>query len=433
MQTNPGGNQSRFRLSYPWLVVAMLWWISFFNYADRQAIFSVFKPISEQIPMGLVEKGWLGSSFAWVYGLSAPFAGTIVDRFRRKTAILGGLYVWSVICMATAFAQNLTQLLLFRGAEALGETFYYPASNSLISDYHGRKTRSRALGMHQTSVYAGTIAGAGFGGLIGQYYGWRMSFIVFGFLGILLGFVLQKLLIEPQRGAADLDLDCEPPHRMPVVQVLKLIATTPTLIILMLAFMCAHFVSMVLLSWMPEFLRVKFNLDLGEAGFLATLFPQCASLLGAFIGGWLADWLRLRTYGGRMLVQALGVLGGAPFVFLTGHAPLVSWLVMGLTGWGLFKGLYDANIFASAFDIVPPEARGTMAGLMNMFGWLCGGAPAPIVVAYIAESFDLSVAIASTAIVYIAAGILLIAGATAFVKRDSMRMGPREPLAPASA
>src|SRR2546421_12888077 len=29
-------------LPYPWLVVGMLWWISFFNYADRQAIFSVF-------------------------------------------------------------------------------------------------------------------------------------------------------------------------------------------------------------------------------------------------------------------------------------------------------------------------------------------------------------------------------------------------------
>ena len=30
------------RPSYKWWVVAMLWLISFFNYADRQAIFSVF-------------------------------------------------------------------------------------------------------------------------------------------------------------------------------------------------------------------------------------------------------------------------------------------------------------------------------------------------------------------------------------------------------
>ena len=28
--------------NYKWYVVAMLWGIAFFNYADRQAIFSVF-------------------------------------------------------------------------------------------------------------------------------------------------------------------------------------------------------------------------------------------------------------------------------------------------------------------------------------------------------------------------------------------------------
>ena len=74
---------------------------------------------------------------------------------------------------------------------------------SLISDYHGRETRSRAMGLHQTSVYVGTIGGGFFAGLIGQYYGWRLSFIVFGGLGVLLGLVLSRFLIEPVRGAAD--------------------------------------------------------------------------------------------------------------------------------------------------------------------------------------------------------------------------------------
>jgi MFS family permease len=108
-----------------------------------------------------------------VYGLCAPFAGSIVDRVRRKSAILGGLQAWSVICMATAVSRNFSHLLFFRAAGGLGETFYFPASVSLISDYHGKETRSRALGLHQTSVYIGTIAGAFFAGLIGQHYGWR--------------------------------------------------------------------------------------------------------------------------------------------------------------------------------------------------------------------------------------------------------------------
>src|SRR5256714_526513 len=80
---------------------------------------------------------------------------------------------------------------------------WFRSSMSLISDYHGKPTRSRAMGWHQTSVYIGTIAGGFFGGLISQYYGWRWSFVVFGGLGVLLGFALARLLLEPKRGAAD--------------------------------------------------------------------------------------------------------------------------------------------------------------------------------------------------------------------------------------
>src|SRR5262245_31430955 len=104
-------------LHYKWRVVAMLWWISFFNYADRQAIFSVFPLLEREMHLSAVQLGLLGSSFAWIYGLAAPFAGVAVDRIRRKTAILGGLHAWSAICAATVLSRTFRQLFLFRAAE----------------------------------------------------------------------------------------------------------------------------------------------------------------------------------------------------------------------------------------------------------------------------------------------------------------------------
>jgi hypothetical protein len=74
--------------NYKWYVVGMLWFISFFNYADRQAIFSVFPLLEKQ------------------------------------------MQAWSIICMATALARNFRHLLAFRAAEGLGETFYYPSQGS---------------------------------------------------------------------------------------------------------------------------------------------------------------------------------------------------------------------------------------------------------------------------------------------------------------
>jgi len=373
----------------------MLWWIAFFNYADRQAIFSVFPLLKKEFALDPVQLGLLGSSFAWIYGLSAPFAGAIVDRLRRKSVILGGLHAWSLICMATALSRNFTALLFFRGAEGLGETFYFPASMSLLSDYHGQPTRSRALGLHQTSVYIGTIAGGFFAGLIGQRYGWRWSFVVFGGLGIVLGLALNKWLIEPKRAATE--------PRPEGSDFLN-----PTALLLMAAFLCANFVALVLLSWMPTFLHDKFNLGLAASGLTATLFVQLASMVGSPAGGWWADALRRKTPGGRMLVQAVGLAAGAPFVVLCGWTRSVPLLIFALTAWGFFKGIYDANIFASIFDVIPADARGRAAGLMNMTGWL-GGGIAPVAVGYVAQQSSLSAAIMLTAGVYIVGALLLAA------------------------
>jgi MFS family permease len=421
------------RPNYKWWVVAMLWLISFFNYADRQAIFSVFPLLEREMNLTPIQLGLLGSAFAWVYGLGAPFAGMVVDRVRRKSAIIGGLHAWSLICIATVLSTDFRHLLFWRAAEGLGETFYYPASMSLISDYHGRGTRSRAMGLHQTSVYVGTIGGGFFAGLIGQYYGWRWSFIVFGGLGVLLGFVLARFLVEPPRGAADVAEAAGsakatagpaplPGGQLSLPAFVRLVARTPTLLCLMGAFMCANFVAVVLLSWMPKFLYDKFNMGLAMAGLTATLFVQLASMAGAPIGGWLADTLRRRSPRGRMAVQMIGVLCGAPFVVLCGLTSSVGMLIVALTAWGFFKGLYDANIFASVFDVVRPEARGTAAGFMNAVGWLAGGGSAPIIIGIIAQRESLGLAIALASTVYVAAGVLLLTGILFFVKHDSARM-----------
>src|SRR5262245_47366522 len=170
--------------SYKWLVVGMLWFVCLFNYADRQAIFSVFPLLRDEMGLSDFQLGIVGGSFMWVYALSLPLAGIVGDRFSRKLLILGGLLFWSFVTLATAVATEYWNLVLFRALEGFGEAFYFPASMSLISDYHDPKTRSRAMSLHQSSVYAGTIAGGALAGWLAELYGWRSGFYVFGGLGM---------------------------------------------------------------------------------------------------------------------------------------------------------------------------------------------------------------------------------------------------------
>jgi MFS family permease len=404
---------SRWFTDYRWWVVFMLWFVCLFNYADRQAIFSVFPLLKTEMGLSDIELGLVGSSFMWVYALALPFAGMVGDRVSRKMLILAGLVFWSLITVATALSTQFWHLFLFRALEGFGEAFYFPASMSLISDYHGPRTRSRAMALHQSGVYAGTIAGGTLAGFMAEEHGWRSGFYVFGILGVLLGVFLCLLLKEPRRGQAD------PGEHLAVPAIktsdrkrhgsIGLIFRNPTVLILMAVFAGANFVAAIVLTWMPTFLYEKFAMRLAWAGFSATAYLQMGSVLGVLAGGFLGDWLAGRFAGGRMMTQALGLFFGVPFLFLTGWALSAPMLTLSMFGFGFFKGLYDANLWASLYDVVEPRRRASAVGFMNSIGWL-GGAAAPVTIAVAAQHYGMSASLSANSLVYLGLGLLLCLG-----------------------
>ena len=400
----PGESPDR---GYKWLVVGMLWFVCFFNYADRQAIFAVFPLIKQQLGLTDVQLGIVGAAFMWMYALFGPLAGWLCDRLPRKTLVLGGLIAWSLVTALTALCHTYGQLVLCRALSGLGEAVYLPASMSLIGDYHGAATRSRAMSVHQSSVYVGSIAGGAISGLVGQFYGWRWSFILFGSCGLLFGLVVGKFLMEPSRRAAR---DSALPAGGNLFHELKALLASPIVRLLILAFVGANFVAVVFLTWMPSFLYGKFHMSLSMAGLNGTLYLQLSSVVGVLCGGLLADFLARRFAGGRMLTQALGLFLGIPFLFFTGWAASVGAVVLGMIGFGYCKGLYDANIFASLYDVVAVRQRGIAAGMLNSLGWL-GGGFAPVAIALAANRYGMGPSISGTAFVYCVSGVLMLLAA----------------------
>lgn len=379
----------------------MLWVVCVFNYADRQAIFSVFPLLKSELGLSDVQLGVVGSAFMWVYAVMGPAAGWIGDKVSRKGIILGALIFWSAVTAGTALAHGYWQLIVFRALGGLGEAFYFPAAMSLISDYHAKDTRSRAMSLHQSGVYAGTILGGALSGYLAQHWGWRWSFVIFGASGAFWGLVLLALLREPARSGAE-----TPEGAWDVRQGLQEIFSNRMVAILICVFMGANFVAVIFLTWLPSFLYRKFGMSLSLASFNATAYLQMASVLGVMTGGWLADRWARRYRGGRMLTQALGLGCGVPFLFLTGWTISVPVLVLAMAGFGYFKGMYDANIFASLYDVVTPERRAAAAGILNSLGWL-GGGIAPVAIAAASAHYGMSACISATAAIYISLAALL--------------------------
>ena len=409
--------------SYKWWVVAMLWFICFFNYADRQAISSVFAALEKEFGFTATQLGYIGSAFGYVYGACAILAGFVGDRVARRHLILGGCLFWSFVTVATAWCSKAWQFVAVRALEGLGETFYFPASMSMVSDYHSRKTRSRAMSFHQSSVYAGTVLGSWVAALLAEHYNWRYGFYVFGGAGFILAIILYRFLIEPTRGASEAVISVnEPPvsFRVAVGDVVR----RPTAWALMMAFVLANFVATIFLTWTPKFLMDKFDFKMSTAGLSGAAFIHLASAFAVPFAGAFADKLAERFVGGRILAQAGGLLLGATFVFFVGSTTSVAVLLASMVAFGLCKGFYDAGIFASLYDVVPPRSRSTAAGMMNTVGWGLGSF-GPLLTGYYTDHGshgskleNMSHFIAYSGLAYIVGGGLLLLAGLYLVRRD---------------
>jgi MFS family permease len=404
--------------NYKWFVVAMLWCVCFLNYADRQAIFALFPLLHTQLGLTDVQLALVGSSFMWMYAASGPVAGWLGDRFSRKGLILGGLLLWLCAAAATVIARSFAQLAVLRAFSGLAEAVYFPAAMSLISSYHGPETRSRAMSAHQSAVYAGTVGGGVIASLVGEHFGWRGSFIAFGALGVVLLVIVSALLKEPPRPMARRGSQPNAGLRASIGEVLGSAAALR----LIAGFIGANFVAMVFMVWMPSFLYRKFHMSLSVAGANATVYLAAASVLGVVTGGVLGDALARRGAGGRMRIQAFGVLAGVPFLFLTGWTLSVPLLLGAMLGFGFCKGVYESNLWASLYDVVRPECRASAVGVMNSLGWL-GGGVAPLAIAAASARYSMSLCLSATSLVYLLVAAVLLWNAhaiTARAKRDAM-------------
>ena len=79
-------------LSYPWVIVAVLWVVAFLNYLDRILITSMRDPIVNEFSLTDAQFGLLTSVFLWSYGFLSPLGGYLADRYSRKKVIIFSVF-----------------------------------------------------------------------------------------------------------------------------------------------------------------------------------------------------------------------------------------------------------------------------------------------------------------------------------------------------
>ena len=349
-----------------WLIVALLFPVALLNYLARQMLAAMKPSMVADIPTIANKADWgivLGS-FKWVYAVLSPIGGYIADRFSRRHVIAASLFTWSVVTWYTAHVTTFNELVAARALMGISEAFYIPAALALITDFHAGPTRSRAVGVHQAGIYAGLILG-GFAGYVADapMLGWRWMFSACGIAGVLYAIPLIMLLKNAPCPVED--------SALPRGGIGGLLANR-NFQLLVLYFTLPAIAGWVVKDWMPDILREKFGLGQGKAG-VVSMFVHPASIVGAALGGWLADrWMR-RSTRGRIFVSAIGMAMFLPALFSIGNASAQLTAIIGLVIFGLGWGFFDCNNMPILCQIARPEHRATGYGIMNLVSISCGG------------------------------------------------------------
>jgi MFS family permease len=262
----------------------------------------------------------------------------------------------------------------------ISESFYRPAALALLADYHTGHTRSRAVGLHQMAIYCGVILG-GFGGYVADApdLGWRFAFFACGVFGMLYSLPLVLVLRDaghPATGSAGCRVGSGDSATFPDTSArhaVRELLTNLSYILLVLYFTLPALAGWVVRDWMPAILKQQFGIGQGQAGVAATLYWQAAAIVGALVGGWLADrWMQSHQRG-RIFVSALGMSLIVPAIFGVGNAGSLNAAVAFLILFGLGWGFFDCNNMPILSQIVRPQLRATGYGIMNFVSISCGG------------------------------------------------------------
>ena len=407
---------------YKWEVIFLLWIAYFLNQGDRQVFNTVLPHIQAFLGVSDGVMGMISTCFNVFFAVTVPFAGYFADRISRSKLIIFSIALFSTATMLTGFAGTVAMMILLRSvATGMGEAMFGPTYPAIIAEYHDNSTRARAMSIHQTSYYVGVIASGFLAGLIADHLGWQYSFLIFGAAGVLFTFVLIWRLRDKNPVVKNVSKQVEKRPSLP--EAMGAIFKVPTAVCMIFGFTSLIFVLTGYLTWMPKYLKETFDLSSASAGFNSMFWTHAAAFVGVLLAGTLSDKVASVKGGGknRLLLQASGLLLAAPCIVLMGLSEDLMIVYAALAGFGFFRAFFDANTYSILYDVIPQKYHSSSSAVLQMFGFGMGSL-SPVILGLMSPIMGLSAGIASLAVIWIIAAVVLIAAMLLFFDRDKARL-----------
>ena len=287
-----------------WKVTFLLFLFMLVNFADKIVVGLAGVPIMTELNLSAEQFGLLGSSFFFLFSISAIVVGFIVNKVPTRWVLLVLALVWAVAQFPMVGSVGFTTLLICRIILGAGEG---PAASVAVhAIYKWFPDEKRAMPtaiLSQGSAFGVILAVPALNFVIVNY-GWHYAFGALGIVGLM--WSAAWLWLGQEGPLAEIELAGLREQRVPYLQLL----TSRTFVGCVAATFGAYWALSLGLTWFTPFIIKGLGFSQSQAGWISVL-PWVFGATVVILTGWISQVMMARGYTTRI---ARGVLGSVPLI-----------------------------------------------------------------------------------------------------------------------
>ena len=381
-QQAPG--KKRKRGGVRWWIVWTLFFSTVTNYISRQT-FSVLSPmLARQYHFSHSDLARIFGGFQISYAITWLLGGIFLDIVGTRLGLALAVSFWSLVNIATGFANSVFSFTAFRFLLGIGEGFNWPGASKTVAEWFPSEERSLAVAIFDSGSSVGGALAALAIPWIAMLFGWRWSFVFSGLLGFV-WLVMWLRIYHP--------LDRHPrvkPEEVALIRAGQNMASSSSVhgARRLLALAKSRNVWAIVIGrsltdpiwwfyvfWLPQYLSDARGFSLTRIALFAWI-PFAAADLGNFTGGLVsAYWIRrgvpvIRARKWVCAASCLPILAGIPAARV--HSAYSALALICVALWGYASWATVGLTLPS--DLFPQDVVATVTGLSGFSAGLAGAA-----------------------------------------------------------
>ncbi|XP_070555737.1 voltage-gated purine nucleotide uniporter SLC17A9-like isoform X4 [Ptychodera flava] len=366
---------------------AALFTLTALTYACRNCMPISAVAMSTEFGWDKSETGLVLSSFFWGYVTSQILSGVLSDRYGGDQVVTMASMIWGPLTIiypfcAYAFDDKSSQLAFIvvnRVIFGVMTGFHYPTLTNIAASRVVKQNRSFFYTVINSGTTVGNILSGSVGSLLLGYYGWHVSFYLFGTAATVTSIAIRILLMGKRCLHPCTRIGIPETNRLSKRQKWTVLFKHRAFWAMVTASVCITGTYLLMVSWLPTYFEESFP---GEKGWVFNVLPWAIAFTTEFLGGWVADRLirsGISTTATRKFLQTLSsVVAATAFIFVGQTKCYIT--ALALVTWAFVIGnLESAAVSVNPVDLAPAHAgavygfKNTCGSLMAFFGVYMSG------------------------------------------------------------